>query len=574
MTLSAGSKLGVYEILSPLGAGGMGEVWKARDTRLNREVAVKVLPEKLASDAAALERFEREAKAVAALSHPNVLGIFDLGKDGGTTYAAMELLIGETLRHRLQEGPLPQRKALDYALQIAHGLAAAHEKGIVHRDLKPENIFVTRDGRAKILDFGLAKVTQAEHAAPLTDLPTAPAGTEPGVVLGTLGYMSPEQVKGLPADPRSDIFAFGTILYEMLSGKRAFHRGSAAETMSAILKEEPAGSLRDKSEHPAGHGAHRPSLPREESGRAVPFGARCGLRARGALGCLDAGSRLGGSAGKGQAARTRARVGYGSGRRAGHGRSCGALAARGSKNHRLCGRVAVRQRGRRSQCGVLERWDHREPDQQRGDSFSIRAELVDAREDTHLWGEEYNKRLSDILAMQEEIARDISGKLRQRLTGEEKKRLTKRYTENAEAYALYLKGRYHWNKRTGEDIQKGIGYFQQAIEKDPTYALAYAGPADSYAILFDYAGLPSRETFPKAKAAALKALEMDDTLAQAHAALAFVHQNFDWDFSAAEKEFRRAIELDPKYPTAHHWYSLYLWAGPARAGDRGGGARQ
>ncbi len=195
---------------------------------------------------------------------------------------------------------------------------------------------------------------------------------------------------------------------------------------------------------------------------------------------------------------------------------------------------------------------------QRGDGLSIRAELVDARDDTHLWGEQYNRRLSDILAVQEEIAGDISGKLRQRLTGEEMKRLTRRSTENPEAYGLYLKGRYHWNKRTGQDLQKGIGYFQQAIEKDPTYALAYAGLADCYAVLFLYAGLPSSENFPKAKAAASKALEIDDTLAQAHATLAFVHENFDWDFSAAGKEYRRAIELDPKYPTAHHWYSLYL----------------
>jgi len=195
---------------------------------------------------------------------------------------------------------------------------------------------------------------------------------------------------------------------------------------------------------------------------------------------------------------------------------------------------------------------------ERGDALSIRAELVDARDDTHVWGEEYNRRLSDILAVQEEIARDISGKLRQRLTGEEKKQLTRRYTENAEAYGLYLRGRYHWNKRTAGDIQKGIGYFQQAIEKDPTYALAYAGLAESYAILYNYTGLPSSETFPKAKAAAVKALELDDTLPQAHATLALTHEKFDWDFSAAEKEFRRAIELDPSYPTAHHWYGLFL----------------
>ncbi|HEY6221309.1 MAG TPA: tetratricopeptide repeat protein, partial [Candidatus Eisenbacteria bacterium] len=195
---------------------------------------------------------------------------------------------------------------------------------------------------------------------------------------------------------------------------------------------------------------------------------------------------------------------------------------------------------------------------QRGDALSIRAELVDARDDTHLWGEEYNRKLSDLLNVQEEIARDISGKLRQRLSGAEKKRLTRRYTEDAEAYGLYLRGRYHWNKRTGEDLQKGIGYFQQAIEKDPTYALAYAGLAESYGILWNYTGLSSSETLPKAKAAALKALELDDALPQAHAVLAMTNQMFDWDFPAAEREMRRAIELDPKYPTAHHWFSLLL----------------
>jgi len=236
VTLAAGSRLGPYEILAPLGAGGMGEVYRARDTKLDREVAIKVLPEKLAQDAAALARFEREAKAVAALSHPNILGIYDLGRDDGVTYAAMELLRGETLRQRLEEGSLPQRKALEYGLQIAHGLAAAHEKGIVHRDLKPENIFVTAEGRLKILDFGLAKVGTAQ--AEETKSPTV-AATEPGTVMGTVGYMSPEQVRGKPADPRSDIFSFGAVLYEMLSGDRAFRGESAAETMAAIAQKDP-----------------------------------------------------------------------------------------------------------------------------------------------------------------------------------------------------------------------------------------------------------------------------------------------------------------------------------------------
>jgi Tol biopolymer transport system component len=241
MSLSAGTRLGPYEILALIGAGGMGEVYRARDERLRREVAVKVLPASLSTDSDRLRRFEQEAQAAGTLNHPNITAVYDVGTHEGSLYVVSELLEGETLRSRLAGGPLPLRKATDYAIQIAQGLAAAHEKGIVHRDLKPENLFVTRDGRVKILDFGLAKLMQPAEGegSVVTSLPTATAGTEPGVVLGTLGYMSPEQVRGRPADARSDIFAFGAVLYEMLTGKRAFHRDTAADTMSAILKEEP-----------------------------------------------------------------------------------------------------------------------------------------------------------------------------------------------------------------------------------------------------------------------------------------------------------------------------------------------
>jgi serine/threonine protein kinase len=237
MPLSAGDKLGPYEIIAPIGAGGMGEVYKARDTKLNRDVAVKVLPESYAADREALARFEREAHAVAALNHPNIMSIFDFGTDGETAYAVMELLEGWSLREKLEGGAFPQRRAVEVATQIARGLAAAHEKGIVHRDLKPENIFITEDGRVKILDFGLAKKISSASAE--TNAPTTPVGTEPGTVMGTVGYMSPEQVRGRDVDARSDIFSFGAVLYEMLSGKRAFKRDSAVETMSAVLKEEP-----------------------------------------------------------------------------------------------------------------------------------------------------------------------------------------------------------------------------------------------------------------------------------------------------------------------------------------------
>ena len=239
MTLLAGSRLGPYEVLSAIGAGGMGEVYRARDERLKRDVAIKVLPESFTADADRLRRFEQEAQAAGALNHPNITAVYDVGRHEGSPYLVCELLEGETLRAAMAAGKLPHRRAIDYALQIARGLAAAHEKGIVHRDLKPENLFVTNDGRMKILDFGLAKLLQPESSSQVTNLPTATGATEPGVVLGTLGYMSPEQVKGKPADARSDIFAFGAILYEMLSGRRAFHGESAAETMSAILREEP-----------------------------------------------------------------------------------------------------------------------------------------------------------------------------------------------------------------------------------------------------------------------------------------------------------------------------------------------
>src|SRR5712691_9742902 len=239
MTRATGTRLGPYEILAPLGVGGMGEVYRARDRKLDRDVAIKVLPDSVAADPEALARFEREAKAVAALSHPNILAIHDFGNQDGIAYAVMELLEGETLRGKLDAGPIPQKQVVDYALQVAKGLSAAHEKGIVHRDLKPENLFVSKDGHVKILDFGLAKKTEVVGPKEQTSAPTGSGHTEPGTVMGTSGYMSPEQVKGLPVDHRSDIFSFGAILYEMLSGRKAFKRDTNAETMAAIMRDEP-----------------------------------------------------------------------------------------------------------------------------------------------------------------------------------------------------------------------------------------------------------------------------------------------------------------------------------------------
>ncbi len=239
MALTSGTHLGPYEIVSAIGAGGMGEVYRARDKKLDRDVAIKVLPESVAADPETLARFEREAKAVAALSHPNILSIFDFGTQDGIAYAVMELLEGETLRGKLDAGRIPQKQAVDYAIQIAKGLSAAHERGVVHRDLKPENLFVTKDGHLKILDFGLAKKVEAAAPGKETSAPTGSGHTEPGTVMGTMGYMSPEQLRGLPVDHRSDLFSFGAILYELLSGKKAFKKDTASDTIAAILKEEP-----------------------------------------------------------------------------------------------------------------------------------------------------------------------------------------------------------------------------------------------------------------------------------------------------------------------------------------------
>ena len=256
-SLAAGARLGPYLVTEALGAGGMGEVYRARDTRLERDVAIKILPAPLAQDTDRRARFEREARAVAALSHPNILAIHDVGLHEGTTYAVTELLEGETLRQRLEGGAMPPRKAVEIGVQIANGLAAAHEKGIVHRDLKPENVFVTRDGRVKILDFGLA----TELGTALPDSPTIAGGTEPGMILGTVGYMSPEQVRGTQVDPRTDIFALGAVLFEMLTGRRAFRRDTAAETMTAILKDDVPELSTQRQLRSAGARPDRPPLP-------------------------------------------------------------------------------------------------------------------------------------------------------------------------------------------------------------------------------------------------------------------------------------------------------------------------
>jgi serine/threonine-protein kinase len=599
MTLAAGTCLGPYEILAPIGAGGMGEVYRAKDTRLGREVAVKVLPASFSQDADRLRRFEQEARAVSALNHPNILTIHDVGQHDGAPYVVTELLEGETLRGRLAAGALSPRRALELALQVAHGLAAAHERGIVHRDLKPENVFVTRDGRVKILDFGLAKLTEPTGSGSQTNLPTAAPATDPGVVLGTLGYMSPEQVRGKASDARSDIFAFGAMLYEMLSGRRAFHGDTAADTMSAILtKDAPELSATNRNVSPGLDRVVRHCLEKDperrfHSAHDLAFDLEALSDASGARPPVSGPARSWRRVALPIAAvvllATAAAIWWR--RSTGAGGSLDSIAVLPFVNathdpateylsdgitesviNSLSRLPQLRVAARSSAFRYKGRDD--DPQQagrdlkvravvsgkvtQRGDTLTVQADLVDVDNGSQIWGDHYDRKLSDILAIQEEVAKDIAEKLRLRLTGDQKEKLKKRYTESTEAYQLYLKGRYAWEKRTAGELQQASEFFQKAIEKDPTFALAYSGLADSYAVLPSYSIMSPAEAFPRARAAARRALEIDDSLAPAHATLGLVLTDFDHDWLAAESEFQRAIALDPSYATARFWYSLLL----------------
>ena len=592
MSLSPGTQLGPYKVIAPLGAGGMGEVYRAQDPRLERDVAVKILPERLLADPQALARFERETKVVAALSHPNILAIFDTGRDGGIRYAVTELLEGETLRRCLDRGALPWRKAVEIAAAIADGLAAAHSKDIVHRDLKPENLFLTSDGHVKILDFGLARRSLAGAAAEGTAALTQTSD----MVMGTVGYMSPEQIRANVAKAPSDIFSFGCVLYEMLAGRRAFMRETAAQTMTDILERDPS-ALSES-------GVHVPEAlqwlvarclekspdKRIQSARDLASGLRHLLGATESatrlaflfkpavlilVACvvLAAGSAIFWVSRSEQPLQSIAILPFSN-------------ASGNADMEYLSDGITESLINSLSQLPTLAvmsrnsvfRFKGRESDaqaagrklnvrtvltgrvMQRGDNLSIGAELIDVHSNRQLWGETYTRRLSDILALQEEISTEISEKLRFRLTGDEKKRLTKRYTQNTEAYQLYLKGNYYWHKRTLEGFNKGIDYLQQAIDADPNFAPAYAGLADLYTNMasYNYALMRPQEALAKVKSAAGTALRIDGSLAVAHGALAFAIYEWEWDWPSAEAEFKRAVELDPGLAGAYHWYAHYL----------------
>jgi eukaryotic-like serine/threonine-protein kinase len=608
-----GQTISHYRIVEKLGEGGMGVVYKAEDTKLKRIVAVKFLPRRLSVHGEERERFIQEAQAASALNHPNICIIHEIDEAEDESFIVMEYLdgvtLGEWIRKKAEQSggyrKLGIKETIDLAVQIAEGLEKAHEKGIIHRDVKSENIMVTGDGRAKIMDFGLAKLKGVSKL------------TKAGSTVGTVAYMSPEQVEGIETDHRTDIFSFGVVFYEMLSGHVPFRAAHETAMMYEIINVEPQ-SLIDQ------HKGIEPELnrvvmkclekdreERYQSMREVAVDLKRyrrdseGRRIERISDVREAPptSVLTGSGEPPQRSKTKwLRIGVA---------SLGAILLVSLGIYLFIPRATsidsiavlpfenvgadpnteyvtdgiteslINTLSQLSNLTVMSsssvfRYKGKDVDPQkagkelgvravlrgrvtqRGDNLQISAELVDVSNNSHIWGGQYNKTLSDILDVQEEISKDISRQLSLKLVGDDEKKLAKRSTEDTEAYQFYLKGRFHWNKRKAEDLQKAVGYFNQAIEKDPQYALAYAGLASAYAILPEYSSLPAGEFIPKAEAASKKALELDATLAEPHAVLGLIKFEYQWDWEGAEKELKRAMELDPNYPTAYHWYSNSL----------------
>jgi len=597
MRLSPGSRLGSYEIVSSLGSGGMGEVYLAKDKKLERNVALKVLPEGLSQDSNRLERFVREAKAASAIDHPNVAHIYEIGEAEGIRFLAMQYVEGQTLAARSADSPLVTKQILELGVQVADALDAAYSKGIVHRDIKPGNLMVTERGQWKVLDFGLAKIAPSREMPKDSDAPTE-VKTTPGMVMGTVQYMSPEQALGEDVDGRSDLFSLGVVLYELAAGRLPFDGGSATATIDRILHAEPDAIARFNYTMPAEleriirkclekeperryqaarellvdlknlkrdsesgtRPAAVPSTPHRRSPRVLAGVAGLGGLLLAALVAVavvvsrDTTERVESVAvlpfvsTGGDEDMVYLSEGIAEGIIGSLSRHPDLKVISGNSSFRYRARdvdVATVGRELSVEAVLLGRMV------QRGDDLSVSAALVRTRDGSQIWGEQFVHKVSDVFALQQELANEITGALRLELAGDP----TRQATLSTEAVSAYMKGRYFWNQRSEEGFEQSIVHFREAVEREPGYAMAFVGLADAYALSGFYNYMPPKEAFPEARRFAERALDINERVGEAHASLGLIALFYDWDTSECKRALERAIELNPGYATAHQWYS-------------------